>query len=60
MGHLSNCFQTEGDTTFTVPWLCEPMSGRHRDLFDVFGMIAANVTIKGPNHSGKIIFWEAR
>jgi hypothetical protein len=59
--YLENCYQTEGDKKFSViPWLYQPMSGGHWDLFDGFVMVAENIPIAENTHQGNMNFWFAR
>ncbi|MBI5559298.1 MAG: hypothetical protein HY885_16870 [Deltaproteobacteria bacterium] len=59
--YLANCYQTEGDKKFSViPWLYQPMSGGHWDLFDGFIMVAEKIAIAGNTHQGNLYFWNAR
>ena len=59
--YLENCYQTEGDKAFSViPFLYEPMSGGHWDLFDGFVMVTEKVSIADNTHQGNMNFWLAR
>jgi hypothetical protein len=58
--YLEHCYQTEGDKTFSIPSLYEPMSGGHWDLFDGFLMVLEKHSIADNTHQGNMNFWLAR
>jgi hypothetical protein len=59
--YLDNCYQTEGDKRLSkIPWLYEPNSGCHWDLFDGTRMVAQQDTVRNNRHKGNMYFWAAR
>jgi hypothetical protein len=58
--YLENCYQTDGDKRLSaIPWLYQPSSGDHWDLFDGFALVAEKISISGNTHKGTLNFWRA-